>query len=548
MSTRSGDGIDELIRILRLSCPQVATATAQLQGSTAPLHWRSVTLGDVPGVSEILGIVSPPVNIVSGFLEVVSAILDIVKALLIAIGDPIRAIIMAAYELMKSIIDDILATGAYLYVDVPGLMSNRKTLNDMEAQIPDPPTWLAGETREETARPGAGFDAWAATFAQSFDDPGDDDRPIFSDGAVVEAVFLVATMPNMVNFKEFAELWGKLIDYDKFVDLFKSHGFPVEDPDRHHLRGSSVSPDWKSWKLRDISPPEYPLRKLEEGPAFLLTVLRNVENAVGLLVKLIDLVKLKVRILQEFIDLIESVLDILRALSSSGFHVLPVATDEGVEGLKRAFLEAENRPNTDPVTGEATEASAIMGACFLSGTSNVVPFSPHMLWAVLGQGQSFEEAYAGVIEDQVDFANEFVEKGKDIKALGSEAWAGSEGNSSIQGQGIKNLWADYKEEAIETGEVWIQNLDDLPADIAADVKRTLTHIGMTLAEAEAAFRADRNGFLKLLEDSFSMGLGAPASPVVLAHIEANRRARRRGGRGLAMAAGSGVWPVPEGGS
>jgi len=548
MSIRSGDATDELIRFLAAKCPPVATSTEALHGGSAPLRWQHMTIGDVPGLSELLGIVEPPVKIVSVFLDVIAAILDVIKTFLVAFPDPIRAIVMAAYQMLKTIVDDFLATGAYVYVDVPGLLSNRKTLNDMGARIEEPPTWLAGDEQIRTARPAAGFEAWAATFKQSFDDPGDENRPVFSDGAPVEALFLVSTMPNMVDFGKFAELWGKLLDIDGFKKLFEDFKFPVPDPDRHNLQGRSTAPDWRTWNISNIAPPDYPMRKLRDVPEFLKSILLNVENILGMLANLVDLVKAKVLILKEFIKLIESVIAILKALSDTGFHALAVSTDEGVEGLVKAFLEAEDRPNPPTETGEKGPASAIMGACFMAGSSGAVPFNPHMLWAMLGQGQSFEQAYAGTIEDWEELRDVSVEKAKDIKAMASKAWEGVEGQNGVDGKGITGLWGDFEDEATAAGEEWIANLNNLPEDLARDVTRTLNHIGLTLEEAEAFFRNDRNGFIAMLENAYATGLGAPASPVVLAHIEATRRARQRGARGMAAAAAAGVWPAATGDS
>lgn len=543
MSTHTGDATADLLAILRLHCPAVATSTAALTAGTAPLRWRPMTLGNVPGVSEVIGLVDPPIKVVAAFLKVVGGILEILQALLLAIPDPIKALIMAAYNLLKQIVDDILATGAYLYVDVPGLLSNRKTINDLGGRIPDPPEWLAGSPREEPVRPAAGFEAWAATFVQSFDDSGDEHRPIFSDGAVVEALFIVATMPNMVDFRRFAALWGKLLDISAFEKIFAEFRFPVKDPDRERLRGRSISPDWRSWKLRDIGPDDYPLRKLEQVPELLKTLLLNTDNLIETLRKLIAVVQEKVKILEDFIKLIQSVIDILRALSATGLHALPVVTTEGVQGLKKAFLEAANRPNTNPETGQTEKASAIMGVCFLTGTSGAVPFNPQMLWAMLGQGKSFEEAYAGTISDVLAVGQQAEKSYKDIKAMASDAWEGAEGESGVAGKGVVGLWNDFEKVKKKAGADAEAYFNALPDQLQADIAGVLGAMGLSLPEADAMFRQDRNGFMALLQAT--MAPGVPVSPAVLGHLEATRRARRRGASGMAAAVASGAWPDPS---
>ncbi|MEQ1955835.1 hypothetical protein [Mesorhizobium sp. CN2-181] len=540
MSIHTGDATADLLSILRLHCPRVATSTAALEAGSGKLRWRPMTLGDVPGVSEVIGLVEPPVKVVSAFLKVVSGILDILQALLLALPDPIKAIIMAAYDLLKGIIDDILATGAYIYVDVPGLLSNRKTINDLGGRIADPPQWLAGGPREEPVRPAAGFEAWAETFIRSFDDPGDENRPIFSDNAPVEALFIVATMPNMVDFRRFAKLWAKLLDISAFEKIFDEFEFPVKDPDRERVRGKSVAPDWRSWKLRDIGPKDYPLRKLEQIPELLKTLLLNTDNLIETLQKLIAAVQAKVKILQEFIELIESVIDILRALSATGLHALPVVTTEGVEGLKKAFLEAENRPNDNPETSKPDKASAIMGVCLMTGSSGAVPFNPQMLWAMLGQGKSFEQAYAGTIEEFKAAGGRVEKAALDVKGIASDAWSGAEGASGVEGKGVTGLWNHFETKMVEVGGDIEAYFDSLPDQLRTDIDRVLGALGMSLLQADALFRADRNRFIALLEAALAPG--QPVSPAVMGHIEATRRARRRGASGMAAAVAAGAWP------
>jgi hypothetical protein len=540
MSTRTGDATADLIAILRQHCPVVATSTAALTAGGDGLRWRPMTLGNVPGVSEILGLVEPPIQVVSAFLKVVSGILEILQALLLALPDPIKALIMAAYNLLKDIIDDILATGAYLYIDVPGLLSNRKTINDLGGRLPDPPEWLAGGPREEPVRPAAGFEAWAATFEQSFDDAGDEHRPVFSDGAAVEALFIVATMPNMVDFRRFAKLWAKLLDLSAFEKIFDEFTFPVVDPDKKRINGRSVSPDWRSWKLRDIGPEDYPLRKLERVPELLKTLLLNTDNLVDTLRKLIAAVQAKVKILEEFIQLIQSALDILRALSATGLHALPVVTTEGVVGLKKAFLEAQDRPNTNPETGQPDKASAMMGVCILAGTSGAVPFNPVMLWEMLGQGKSFEDAYAGTISDVVGIGEQAVASGKDIAALASAAWEGAEGEGGVAGKGVVGLWNDFETRMEDVGGDVDAYFNSLPQQLRSDITGVLGALGLSLLDADAMFREDRGRFMAFLEATLHPG--ALVSPAVLGHMEATRRARRRGAAGMAAAVAGGAWP------
>ena len=154
----------------------------------------------------------------------INGILDAISALLIDITDPFRALIMAAYEILKDIIEDFLGSGAYLYTDAPGLVTTQAALVNlgMKEQPIDP--WLAGGTPRVAAAPEDGFGAWAARFRQSFDDAGDDHRPTFSDGAPVTAVFIVAAAPQLPDLARFTSLFSTLLDTSKFekaVDDFR---------------------------------------------------------------------------------------------------------------------------------------------------------------------------------------------------------------------------------------------------------------------------------------------------------------------------------------
>lgn len=194
------------------------------------------------------------------------------------------------------------------------------------------------------------------------------------------AVFIVATAPQLPDLARFGSLFKMLLDTSKFEKAVEDFldTFPEwpDDPDRSRLRSRSIAPDWHSWQLRDIGPPDYPLRELEKIPEALKALLINGDSIVALIKALIAAVQDKIKILQDMVELVQQVIDLLKALSATGLHVLSVATNEGVGGLVEAFLSAENRPGTDPETGELTGANAIIGACALAGGSEIDPLPP----------------------------------------------------------------------------------------------------------------------------------------------------------------------------
>ncbi len=524
MVTRTGDPDAELLALLREHCPDCADdMLAQLARSLTEadpdgLHWRSLTLGDIPGVQEFISVVSPPVQAISTVLSVVSGILKAIDALLIDITDPFRALIMAAYEILKDIIEDFLGSGAYVYTDGPGLVTNQAALVNLGMTERPISPWLAGGTPRVPVAPADGFGAWAQRFKQSFDDAGDDHRPTFSDGAPVTAVFIVATAPQLPDVARFGSLFATLLDTSKFskaIDDFVA-GFPrwPDDPDRSRLWSRSVAPDWRSWRLRDIGPPDYPLRELEKIPELLKALLLNGDSIVKLIRSLIAAVQDKIAVLQQIVELVQQVIDLLKALSATGLHVLPVATNEGVPGLVDAFLTAKDRPGTDPDTGELTGANAIIGACVLAGGSEIDPVAALTVWALLGQSGSMDQAFAGLRADVDALVQGSKESVADAGAALTTAWRGAE-SSSVPG--IAGL------------------LDQACTDLAADRDDLLTALGLSDHEADEATRSDRVGLAESVDAARASG--ARIDPMLLAHTEATRRAQRRGARSLAMSIG-----------
>jgi hypothetical protein len=86
--------------------------------------------------------------------------------------------------------------------------------------------------------------------------------------------------------------------------------------------------------------------------------------------------------------------------------------------------------------------------------------------------------------------------------------------------------------------------EDAQEQAAAEQEALVDALGMTPAEADELARSDRNQLIGGIEQILSEG--ASLDPMVLAHVEATRRARRRGRRSLAMAYGA--LPPPANGN
>lgn len=534
MPTLGGPGpSDELLEALRACCPDVAdeafeAVTAMLAamgeagggGDDDGLRWHSLTLGDIPGLAEVLGVVAAPARAIAALLEVVAGILDILSSLLIDILDPFRALVLAAYELLSSIIEDLLGSGAYLYYDLVGLdvpVLTRPPIDlgsDAEPWVPGGPPLLVPPARN-------GFDAWADRFQASFDDPGDDRRPTFSDGAPVEALFIVGTAPDVHGLSSILPLLEQLFDAKGFGKIWEAFAdtFPVvpPDPTLTRARSTPVAPDWMAWRLMDIAPPDYPLRKLLWVPWLLKTLLLNTDSIIGLLQKLAKAVKDKADLLRRLVAILQGLIDALMALTATGLHVLAVATDEGVDGLTTAFREAKDRPNTDE-QGRGRGADMVAGVCLLQGTSNVLP-----VWGLLGQQRSFAQAYAGLVEQGTALADQAEQALADTGAMAVGAWSGVPGAAagSPQAQGVLGLGVGLVEE-----------LKRIAGD---DLGPLLEALGVPPEQLEAWGRDDPARAAAVVDQARADG--ARLDPRVLAHLEATRRAGGRGNRSLAAALG-----------
>lgn len=344
------------------------------------LRWEPLVVVAPPGLSTMLATIRTPIEVIKTILSVVAAFLDALSVILFGLLDVYRALILAAYNALRSIIEDLINAGVYLYYDAPRLTSLEATLSDMGFPTDPAQVYKAGH---DNAPPPVvdndAFDRWAYRFGESFDDPGDEKRPVFSDGAAVEAVFIVAALPSFAALKQLVYLLGKLFNLDPFINAALRFNDASPDPDLTRARMQSVAPDWEAARLKDLFPP---LRFLLLVPELLKSLLLNVGGLTGLLQDMAQALRDKAEVLRQLVDALQAVIDLLDALQSSGLKALAVSTSEGVEGLKRRFLEAEDRP----------EGGFVAGICLLAAGPFAGAAAP--LWSILGQASALEKAAA----------------------------------------------------------------------------------------------------------------------------------------------------------
>lgn len=352
-------------------------AAAGIEPTPDGPQWRPLILASIPGLDTLVSILKPPLQVIVALLQVIAALLDALAAILIGIPDILRALIMAAYALLRDIINDLLNTGAYMYLDVPGLTPRESSFRETGLYIDPKKDWKAGRDNGPPPATPDGWTRWATRFAKSFDDPGDLQRPVVTEGAPIQAIFIVAAAPSLDALAQFIYLLGKLLNIDKFKLAFEKY---ANTPDPRLTRARSVNstpPDWRARRLRDIFPPLTGLLQIPEALKGLLTA---VDNLSALIKNLAAAMHDKANLLLQMVAAVQAIIDLLDALKSTGFYSLGVATQGGVQGLKDAFMTASHRP----------PGGYIGGVCFMASGPNLAKAA--MLFDLLGGTTAIELA------------------------------------------------------------------------------------------------------------------------------------------------------------
>jgi hypothetical protein len=387
--------IAELQRALEACCSDLASALAEAQaaadaaiaaedgaGDVAATddgpQWRPLILAPIPGLDTLVGIIKPPLQVIIALLQVIAALLDALAAILIGLPDIFRALIMAAIALLRDIINDLLNTGAYMYVDAPGITPTEVGLRETGIFMDPAADWKAGRELGSPPVVPDGFARWAARFAASFDDPGDAARPIVTEGAPIQAIFIVMAAPSLAALRQAIYLLGRLLNIDQFKVAFDKYQKPTDDPRRTRARAThGVPPNWRSKKLGDLLPGLDGLMMLPEA---LKGLLNSVDCLSGLIKNLAAAIHEKANVLMKLAAAIQAIIDLLDALKGTGMYSLGVATQGGVAGLRQAFLSATNRP----------PGGYIAGVCLLASGPNLAKAS--MLFNLLGGTTAIEVA------------------------------------------------------------------------------------------------------------------------------------------------------------
>jgi hypothetical protein len=502
---------------LELCCAELAAALEEPAAVPSPvpipstvsptaadnLRWRPLALLPLPGLDQLISIISPPIKVIIALLNLVKALLEALAAILIGLLDPFRALIEAAIALLTDIINDLLNTGAYMYLDAPGITPTEVSLAETGIVFDPVADWTAGSKLEAPPATPDGFARWGARFAASFDDPGDPNRPIVTEGAPIQAVFIVMAAPSLDALRQLLYLLGKLFNIDQFKVAFEKYQAGNPDPRRTRAREmKGVAPDWRSFKLVDLIPP---LRALEPLPDKLRGLLTAIDNIAGLIRNLAAAILDKAQVLGKLAEALQAILDLLEALKSAGMYILPVATKGGVAALKSAYVSAADRP----------PGGYVGGVCFMASGPNLAKCA--MLWELLGMSTAMD-----VLEGEITLeeAAARVEAG----VLGQAAAVLEENWDKVSDEGEK-FGSTVKAES----QAFVTALHDAPEEFYRSLGRSKEQILEALARSPAEA-------VDLLETA-TAGMGenfAWTDEAIADGIAQVKQAQRRGMRSLAL--------------
>ncbi|HSR97005.1 MAG TPA: hypothetical protein VLM79_08155 [Kofleriaceae bacterium] len=463
--------------------------------------WRPLILASIPGLDTLVSIIKPPLQVIVALLQVIAALLDALAAILIGLPDILRALIMAAYALLRDIINDLLNTGAYMYLDVPGITPRESSIRETGLFIEPAKDWKAGRDNGPPPVTPDGWTRWANRFAASFDDPGDLQRPVVTEGAPIQAIFIVAAAPSLDAIAQFLYLLGKLLNIDKFKLAFEKYDPPHPDPRRMRARKvNSTPPDWRAVRLRDIFPA---LEGLLMIPEALKGLLSAVDNLSALIKNLAAAMHDKANLLLQMAAAIQAIIDLLDALKSTGFYSLGVATQGGVTGLKNAFMTASNRP----------PGGYIGGVCFMASGPNLAKAA--MLFDLLGGTTAIELAEGKI-------------------SLGEAAQQGALGKATALLESSWDGTKDARDKFAATTKAEAEAFADA-------IKQAVTHpdvLGAIGQPFDDIANAADNMRVAAVEAYDQAGIFVPGDQQIRDGIAHTRQAQRYGARSLALGYGS----------
>jgi len=173
--------------------------------------------------------------------ETAASVIDTLADLLVDLTDPERAMVEAFIQQLKDLLSDTMNTGLYMFWDATGFpfyklrsYDHAEMTRAMNIDAEEATKKSAAEARGETyntpdlplvaTRP-TGWTGWVRRWEMSFDDQGDERRPIFSDDAEVSALLFVAGTPSLDALPAMLAALGRLFGIKEFSDLLDRLAF-----------------------------------------------------------------------------------------------------------------------------------------------------------------------------------------------------------------------------------------------------------------------------------------------------------------------------------
>jgi hypothetical protein len=253
-------------------------------------------------IADAAGQAGAAVNTLAGALALASAALDVAKLFVQENIDPFAAAFQEVINQLEDLNNDLFGTGVYLL-----------TINQLD---------VPGARRQDDFGVPMLFPREALRMAmESFDDPGDPNRPQFSNSAQVCAFGFLATAPSIVGLIDLINALLNVFNIFEW-ELIKNR------LQRATLTPSPASayPDWRSVRLNSI--PQ--MKLLQDSVNRLLETCRGLGAVVDAIHDVIDCIDQKVDDATAIVNALKANLAALQAAAkASGLYILDVPPQIG---------------------------------------------------------------------------------------------------------------------------------------------------------------------------------------------------------------------------
>ena len=299
--------------------------------------WGAFTIAEIPGLDNLATGIGIATDTLSGILSTAKTGLQIASPFAAMLQDPVGAAVNAAVNAIGTtihLIIDSLNTGVYFYADGGPFMTGAK---------------------------GDGLDGWLSRWETSFKDPGDKEKPVFSEDADVSAVLLVVGANDLPAFEGLLRSLSALASFPYTPFPESPAGLSYAD----QIESSLPSPpDWKGTKIGDAIPVYGELH----GALEILVGALSIGDDIGALINaLARTIELKMAGLIALVEKLEGIVQTIRNIAmATGIYGLALRSTTGIPGLITAARTASNTPPWD-------HEAFVSGACLLAGTANFAP-------------------------------------------------------------------------------------------------------------------------------------------------------------------------------